>query len=95
MSAAPDGSDERVDRLHVDEALGRIRSGGDAVFITEDGDEIAAVISLDEYRRYREFRDWEDEIDRTESQALLDDPETEWEPWSEVRERLRRAKTER
>lgn len=77
-----------MDRLHLDEALARVRAGDDAVVITEDGEEIAAVVSLDEYGRYREFREWEEEAEGLLAQEILDDPNTEWDSWEDVKREL-------
>lgn len=78
-------------REELADALNRVAYTHESVVVTRRNRPLAAIVSMDDYRRLEELRRLEDELDGAEADRILADPENKFFFWDEVKARLLRG----
>jgi prevent-host-death family protein len=73
-------------RKEFSDLLNKSGFGKERKIITRKGRGVAAVVPLEDLKTIEAL---EDEIDVRESKRILNDPETEWIDWEDVKKELR------
>jgi len=78
-------------RDELADALNRVAYTHESIVVTRRNRPLAAIVSMDDYRRLEDLRRLEDELDGAEADRIMADPTTTFSPWEEVRERILRG----